>query len=110
MGFSLARWEDEHGDSSGYWLVRELPGFFLERSLDGAWQVGCLAFPDDAPLAGTVMAAPCDIWGVDWSPDSRLFSSLPVSLIGPHSSRASALLALETHLAPAPRPALGALL
>lgn len=110
MKLSLSRWEDEHGDSAGYWLVRELPGFFLERSLEGSWQVQCLDFPVDAPLAGTVMQAPCDLWGVDWSPRTDLYLTLPDGLVGPFPSRVSALFALENHLTPASSSVVGTLL
>lgn len=110
MRFSLARWEDEHGDSAGYWLVRGLPGFFLERDLDGSWQLQCFTLPAESPFAGSVMQAPCDTWGVDWSPEYDLFAALPRGVVGPHSTRASALFALESYLSPAPVSAVGDLL
>lgn len=99
MKLSLARWEDEHGDSAGYWLIREIPGVYLEHKFLGGWEVQIITFPDDVALAGTVMQAPVDTWGYCWEPNTELYDSLPKAVRGPHASRSQALMKLEAHLA-----------
>lgn len=98
MQLSLARWEDDHGDSAGYWLIREIPGFFLERSLEGKWELKLIRLPVEYPLASTVMQAPCDTWGADWESDSQLYDQLPDQVKVAHASRAQVLMKLEAHL------------
>ena len=89
MQLSLARWNDEDGESAGYWLVRELPGFAIERLASG-WSVICA--DDYLRHQGPDSVR---VWGEGWQPSYGLFYLIPAGLLGPHPTRSAALLALE---------------
>lgn len=92
MQLSLARWEDDHGDSAGYWIIRQLPGFVIERGAQG-WKIFC---GDDYIRHQWVDAS--RVWGEDWEPAYGLFAATPQKVLGPHPTRAAALASLEAHL------------
>lgn len=91
---SLARWEDDRGDSTGWWLVRQIPG--LAVTCNGTmWQ---LAAADD--LFDHYPQAPRRLWGENFSarPGWQLLQAHP-QLRRDFRTRAEALLALENELA-----------
>lgn len=90
MVLSCARWNDEDGETAGYWLVRQLPGFCIERSRDG-WKIFC---GDDyirnqGPDSDRV-------WGKGWEPSYGLYHLLPDRLLNHYPTRSVALFELES--------------
>lgn len=105
MQLSLARWDNEYGESSGYWLVRELPGFVLEFALD-EWHV-TVPYPDGSALAGTYLeSSPERVWGPGWSVDLDLVRSLTDVMNAIFPTRFAAFAALESALPSANSPSL----
>lgn len=96
MHLSLARREDHQGSSSGYWLIRQLPGFLLSRSYDGEWRIAC---GSTERLRGERSAKAA--WGLLWEPDLSLYAELKSPSRG-YRTRAEALVALEAELAEQP--------
>ena len=97
MNLSLARWDDEYGESAGYWLVRELPGFVLEFCLSD-WHV-TVPYLDAQQLDGTALEdSPTKVWGDDWSARVDLLDSLGRVAHQAFPTRFAALSALESSL------------
>lgn len=100
MQLSLARWDNEYGESAGYWLVRELPGFVLEFCFS-EWHVS-IPYPDGSALAGTYLeSSPNSVWGSGWAADQDLISSLSDVMNKSFPTRFAAFAALESALYPA---------
>lgn len=93
MQLSLSRWNDEDGETAGYWLIRQLPGFCVERSSEG-WKIFC----GDNYIRRQGPASD-RIWGEEWEPSYALYATVPQQVLGPHRTRAAALARLERHLA-----------
>lgn len=96
MKLSLARWPDFRGDSSGFWLVRELPGFLIQ-STDGGknWEILCEDdyVRHDGPAATR-------LWGENWQPQTETYDRLKEVVERNYKTRGEAIMALEIALNP----------
>lgn len=104
MQLSLARWEDENGSSAGWWLIREIPGFYLNYVWK-SWVVECFtpesletpqAHQGQTPLQKQASA----IWGENFTPQTELYKNLPPAINASpgFTRRAEALNALSAAL------------
>lgn len=106
----LARYEDENGRSAGTWLIKELPGLYVEQTPEG-WRLCCYApvgskpFKSDpeghapGPKIAPTPRPPGDnpsllevqeahgargtlrgTWGQGFKPETELYLSLPEQL------------------------------
>lgn len=106
MELTVARWDDEDGECAGYWLVRQLPGFCIERDSKG-WKIFC----GDNYIRHQGQDSD-RVWGKDWEPSYSLYHLLPACLTEHFPTRSAALFALEgfvNSLGPAPTSPLGEL-
>lgn len=104
MELSLARWDDEDGETAGYWLIRQLPGFALEH-FDNGWFTTCA----DDYIRGQGPSSD-RVWGKDWIPSFRLYTSIPGKDLGPHKTRSEALHAIEKHVSQPAEPVISAII
>ena len=92
MELSLARWDDEDGETAGYWLIRQLPGFVIEH-FDSGWITTC----SDDYIRGQGPSSD-RVWGENWVPCYGLYTAIPAKDLGPHNTRGEALHAIEQHV------------
>lgn len=92
MKLSLARWDDHQGKSVGYWIIREIPGFMLERGYQGEWRVRCGSVEHLSQSNPFTRA-----WGMNWSPSFELYENLKATGKG-YPTRREVLSALEIEL------------
>lgn len=98
----LSRWEDEFGDSEGYWLVDTLP-LCVARHVDGRW---FFIDPEELLEIEPELSEFVDKAQVSWPELERRCPSVK----GRYRTRAQALMALESELKDEPASALSGLL
>lgn len=90
MRLSLARFNDDQGRSAGWWLVRQLPGTYLQRKEEG-WLIEQMSLTFTITNQGRSSQF-AHVWGEHWE-----VHSLPgYELMPYYGSRGEALMALET--------------
>lgn len=102
---ALGRWDDECGQSAGFWLVKAVPGLALCRH-----PVGWIVQADEL-VYDIYSLSPQRAWGEDFStrPAYQLMDANP-ELDRIFTSRAEAALAVQQALAESEAPALAAVL
>lgn len=130
MKLTLGRFEDDEWRlSRGMWLIKEIPGFYIEKGGAG-WRLLCFARdssqwkPQVTQIPGPMeprdfnnhdcREAECILraWGENFQPNTDLFLSLPPHLQRDKNfkTRRALLDTLENHLAQKPESTLSELL
>lgn len=100
----MARFDDGQGSSQGFWLIRELPGTYLQKKED-RWIIEQMNrwFMDATQGPHGEFA---HLWGERWELHEIRGGELTASF----KSRGEALMALEKAVSESPEPAIAELL
>lgn len=90
---TLARWPNQHGNSSGLWLIRELPGCRIVRQGKEWFAYGSNNNPDANPESSTYKT-----WGQDFQFDKILVERLDGVLGKAYETRGQLILEMEAAL------------
>lgn len=99
----MARWDDGQGSSQGFWLIRELPGIYLQKKED-RWVVEQMNLTYMIANQGA-KGQFAHLWGEHW----EVHKLSGFDLMPAFKSRGEALLYLEQAVSESPAPAVAEL-
>ena len=120
MQLTLKRWEDSGfpgQGSRGFWLIEELPGFYVIKEFD-QWYIECNQPKPDGETGSQednqktyqqmepVEQRLHEVWGRDYRPYTEVYRALPARLREGFRTRREAVEALAAAVTEPPRPAI----
>lgn len=124
MQLTLKRWDDPdfpRQGSKGFWLIEELPGFYVMKEFD-RWYIECNNPKPDGEAGGPeddqktyeemepVEKRLQDVWGRDYRPYIEVYQALPMRVRQGFRTRREAIDALAAAVTEPSRPAISEIL